>query len=146
MNAPAAENSSICWLAAMLGDVDVARAIGGDAVRGRRAVRRPRPAILAWQLLVQAVSNWLAPSLTPQPASDEVDAPGGRELVDPVVVVIGDVDVARGIGGDAATGGASSRLKGVKAARRRRPRSRPGSCWCRSQHGWRRRQRPSRRP
>ena len=51
---------------AVIGDVDVARAIGGDALWGQSNCPAPPPAIPAWQVLVQ-VSNWLAPSLTPQP-------------------------------------------------------------------------------
>ena len=48
-----------------IGDVDVARAIGGDALG---LVELPAAAAVApdWQVVVQ-VSNWLAPSLTPQP-------------------------------------------------------------------------------
>ena len=64
MNAPAAENSSIRPLL-VVGDVDVARAIDGDAVGTRVELPGAAPGP-AWQVLVQ-VSNWLAPSLTPQP-------------------------------------------------------------------------------
>ena len=95
MNEPAAENSSIRSLSV---DVDVARGIGGDA---EGAVERPAPFASAplWQVLVQ-VSNWLV-TVAHAPAVGLDERAGGGELVDPVVAGVGDVDVARAIGGDA---------------------------------------------
>jgi hypothetical protein len=81
----------------VLRDVDVARAIGGDAVGDVKlsgaTARKPGSAGAGAGLkLVLTVGN--APTI----GADE--RAGSGELIDPVVAVLGDVDVARGIDGD----------------------------------------------
>src|SRR5205085_2737056 len=94
---------------AVVADVHIARAIGGDAGgRGElpgAAAPEPGPAAAGAGLeLARAVAH------TPAVGLDE--RAGGGELIDPDVAVVADVHIARAIGGDA---GGRGELPGAAA-------------------------------
>ena len=81
-----------------VGDVDVARGIGGDAVG---VGELPGAAARDPGLAGAGAGLKLVLPVAHAPAVGLDERAGGGELIDPVVVAIGDVDVARAIGGDA---------------------------------------------
>ena len=81
-----------------VGDVDVARAIGGDA---SGVVELPGAAARDPGLAGAGAGLKLASAVDNAPAVGLDERAGGGELVDPVVALVGDVDVTRAIGGDA---------------------------------------------
>ncbi|MGA2014557.1 MAG: hypothetical protein ABSH51_29065 [Solirubrobacteraceae bacterium] len=82
-----------------IGDVNVARAIGGDAPGC--AVELPGAAAVEPCLAGAGAGLKPARAVADTPSVGLDERAGGGELINPAVIGIGDVDVARGIDGDA---------------------------------------------